>query len=326
VEPGDTPVKDKSALVDDLKNAIEEANGFCAERGIDLEAIETSADFERVRLLGHAVDSLLVSDDSKNRYLLLAANVRRVFRAILPDPMANQLAPRCALFRVIALTIGSLGPEIDISEFMEEVEDLLDSSIAAQGYVIRESPGEYETDHVVDLSQIDFELRGTLNAKLRRMVQLNRTRMNYLEQLQAMIDEYNAGRISVDELFSRLVALAQTLNEEEQRAVTEKLSEEELAVFDLLTKPQVRLSGKERDQVKAVARDLLEGLRREKLVLDWRKRQQSRAAVLLTIEEGLDRLPQTYSQDLYAQKCAAIYHHIYESYYGEGRSIYSIAA
>jgi type I restriction enzyme R subunit len=343
VEAGDTPVKDKSALVDELKNAIEEANDFCAERGIDLEAIESSADFERVRLLGLAVDALLVSDDSKNRYLLLAANVRRLFRAILPDPMANQLAPRCALFRVIALTIGSLGPEVDISEFMEEVDDLLDNSIAAQGYVIRETPAEYDTEHVVDLSQIDFDalkskferqrkhveaekLRGTLNAKLRRMVQLNRTRMNYLEQLQTMIDEYNSGRISVDELFSRLVALAQTLNEEEQRAVTEKLSEEELAVFDLLTKPQVRLSSKEREQVKAVARDLLEALRREKLVLDWRKRQQSRAGVLLSIEEALDTLPQAYTQDLYVQKCDAVYHHVYESYYGEGRSVYSVAA
>ena len=208
---------------------------------------------------------------------------------------------------------------------------------------VEELPGEYETDHVVDLSQIDFDalkskferqrkhveaekLRGTLNAKLRRMVQLNRTRMNYLEQLQAMIDEYNSGTISVDELFTRLVALAQTLNEEEQRAVTEKLSEEELAVFDLLTKPQVRLSKKERAQVKTVARSLLNTLKREKLVLDWRKRQQSRAAVLLTVEKTLDTLPRAYTKDLYVQKCSAVYHHIYESYYGEGRSVYSVAA
>jgi type I restriction enzyme R subunit len=196
---------------------------------------------------------------------------------------------------------------------------------------------------VVDLSKIDFEalkakferqrkhvevekLRGALNAKLGRMVQLNRTRMNYLEQLQAMIDEYNDGRIGVDQFFSRLLALAQTLNEEEQRAVTEKLSEEELAVFDLLTKPHVRLSKKEQAQVKTVARSLLETLKREKLVLDWRKRQQSRAAVLLTIRKTLDTLPAAYAKDLYAQKCSAVYHHVYESYYGEGKSIYSVAA
>ena len=170
------------------------------------------------------------------------------------------------------------------------------------------------------------KLRGAVNAKLRRMVRLNRTRIDYLEQLQALIDEYNDGRIGVDQFFSRLVALAQTLNEEEQRAVTEKLSEEELAVFDLLTKPQVRLTKQERAQVKAVARDLLETLKREKLVLDWRKRQQSRAAVLLTVEKTLDTLPRAYTKDLYVQKCSVVYHHVYESYYGEGRSVYSVAA
>jgi len=343
VKPGDTPVKDKSALVDELKGAIEEATDFCAERGIDLEAIEAAEAFERIKLLDDAVDSLVVSDDSKARYLLLAANVSKLFKAILPDPMAKHLAPRCALLRIMALKIRSLDPEVDISEFMQEVEDLLDRSIAAEGYVIREPPGEYEAEHVVDLSQIDFEalkskferqrkhteaekLRGAVNAKLRRMVRLNRTRMNYLEQLQALIDEYNGGRISVDQFFSRLVALAQTLNEEEQRAVIEKLSEEELAVFDLLIKPHVRLSNKEREQAKTVAHDLLETLKREKLVLDWRKRQQSRAAVRLAIEETLDRLPDAYSQDLYVEKCTTVYHHVYESYYGEGRSVYSVAA
>ncbi len=41
--------------------------------------------------------------------------------------------------------------------------------------------------------------------------------------------------------------------------------------------------------------DLLETLKNEKLVLDWRKRQQSRAVVRLSIEEILDRLPLNYN-------------------------------
>ena len=75
-----------------------------------------------------------------------------------------------------------------------------------------------------------------------------------------------------------------------------------------------------------IAHDLPETLKREKLVLDWRKRQQSRAAVRLAIEETLDRLPDAYCQDLYPGKCAAVYRDVYESYYGEGRSAYTVAA
>ena len=71
---------------------------------------------------------------------------------------------------------------------------------------------------------------------------------------------------------------------------------------------------------------VLETLKQEKLVLDWRKRQQSRAAVKVAIEEILDRLPQSYSSALYERKCQAVYQHVYDSYYGQGRSIYAQAS
>ena len=67
-----------------------------------------------------------------------------------------------------------------------------------------------------------------------------------------------------------------------------KRTEEELAIFDLLTRPDLKLTEKEKLQVKKVARDLLTAIKAEKLVLDWRKRLQSRAQVRVTIEEVLD--------------------------------------
>ncbi len=103
---------------------------------------------------------------------------------------------------------------------------------------------------------------------------------------------------------------------------TSVVTEEELAIFDLLTKPDIELIQKEELQAKKASRDLLEKLKNEKLVLDWRKRQQSRAEVRLTIEDVLDKdLPKVYTPQLYENKCEAIYQHIYESYYGEGKSV-----
>jgi type I restriction enzyme, R subunit len=85
--------------------------------------------------------------------------------------------------------------------------------------------------------------------------------------------------------------IAQELSEEEQRSISEGLSEEELAIFDLLTRPEMSLTNKEKEGVKKVSRDLLRTLKREKLVLDWRKRQQAQASVRVTVEEELDQLP-----------------------------------
>ena len=151
------------------------------------------------------------------------------------------------------------------------------------------------------------------------MVEQNKTRMDYLERFQQLIDEYNAGSKNIQLIFDELLAFTQELNEEEQRAVRLGLSEEELAVFDLLTKPDPGLTKREESNVRKVAHDLLETLKREKLVLDWRKRQQTRSDVLLTIKQVLDdRLPRAYTPDDYEQRCAVIYEHVYDSYSGPG--------
>jgi hypothetical protein len=87
----------------------------------------------------------------------------------------------------------------------------------------------------------------------------------------------------------------------------------------------MELAKKEEQAVNKVAKDLLETLKKEKLVLDWRKRQQTRAAVRLCIEEILDRLPPTYTKELYQEKCDLTYRHVYDSYFGMGQRIHAAA-
>lgn len=57
----------------------------------------------------------------------------------------------------------------------------------------------------------------------------------------------------------------------------------------------------------------------------WRKRQQSRASVRLTIETVLDELPRVYTKELYRQKCDIIYQHVYDAYFGKNSSIFAHA-
>ncbi|MEE8575049.1 MAG: type I restriction endonuclease subunit R [Thermodesulfobacteriota bacterium] len=334
---GDSPVEDKEALVEAQRAAIKEIKDLCSVQGVEIAAIQKAEGFDRIGLLDDAVEALVVSEDIKRRYLDMAANVKRLYKAVLPDSRAREFALDVAPIAVIADKIRALTVPSDISEVLEDVEKLLDHSIAAEGYVIHKVEGD---DHLIDLSNIDFEalkarfergrkrteaerIKNAVTRQLQRMVLMNRTRMDYMERFQQMIDEYNSGSVNVEEFFRLLLEFAKDLNEEDQRAVGEQLSEEELALFDLLTKPEMELTTKERAAVKKTARELLETLKREKLVLDWRKRQQSRANVRVTIEEVLDSdLPGPFTPGLYQTKCDAIYQHIYDSYYGAGQSVY----
>ena len=74
----------------------------------------------------------------------------------------------------------------------------------------------------------------------------------------------------------------------------------------------------------AITSALLEKLKQEKLVLDWRKQQTTRAMVFTTIRDILDQLPRAYTKELYDQKCDVVYQHFYESYMGQGKSAYGV--
>lgn len=113
------------------------------------------------------------------------------------------------------------------------------------------------------------------------------------------------------------------LNEEDKRGVSENLNEEDLAIFDILTKLNIKLSRREKDMVKEVVKDLLNTLKTQKLMLDWCKRQQTRAAIQVTVEEILEHLPPAYGDGVYKEKCSVVYQHVYDAYYGPTRSVYS---
>jgi len=333
---GEPPIKNKNELVKLLKKAVEETKTFCTRLGVDLDRLTMADGFEKIKQLDDAVEAILVSDDTRSRYFTHARTVMALFRAVKPDPLLSDYVPIHTSLKIIVAKIYSLNPQADISDIKSDIEELLDRSVFAKQYVKK-------SGKPLDLSKIDFEalrkefdrrkkrteierLRVAISSQLQRMIELNRSRIGLLESFQKVIDDYNAGSMNVEQTFQELLELARRLREEEKRGLRENLSEEELAVFDILLKPGMKLTQKEEQQVKKVAKDLLETLKKEKLVLDWRKRQQSRAAVRLCIEQTLDQLPPAFTSSLYQDICDATYQHIYESYFGEGMSIYGQVA
>ena len=350
VGEGECPIQRKQELVAALKEAIAEATAFCTERGISLETILRAEGFQRVALMDNAaaglvdkqviealddsVEKIVVNDELKKKFVSLAGQVERLYKAILPDPMANEFAPVKSCLSVLAEKIRNFMEPASIDEVMTKIGQLLDDSISTVGYVIHAT----EQTTLIDLSQIDFEalkqhfakgrkrteaekLKAAVSRKLTSMVQLNKTRTDLLEKFKKLIEEYNSG-LDVDTFFAKLLSFIRDLSNEEQRGVAEQLTEEELAVFDILMKPELEMTADEKKEVRSVARKLLVTLKQAKLVLDWRKKLQARADVYSTVKTVLDELPRIYTTELYNRKCDSVYQHIYDSYQGEGGSIY----
>jgi type I restriction enzyme R subunit len=337
--PGQLPVEEKAALVEALRKAIGELQEFCLARDVDLVAVTRLRKLEWVEKLKDVTDALMLSDDEMQSFIARASVVEKLFKAILPDDRANEFSEIRKVVRVILDRLAESRDVPDVSQLMGQVEQLLDDSVAANAYLIQ---GE-EREALMDLSQVDWDavksmfasghqrtaaqkLRAMLTARITNLTRLNPTRVDLMERFQKLLDDYNAGSINAQLYFEELVAIGRSLDEEEARAAKGGLTEEQQAIVDLISRPGPDLSQEEEALVKRVAKELLGVLKRDKIVLDWRKEQQTRAAVRVTVETTLDQLPDKFTRPLYAQKCDAVYQHVFDSYWDDGHSVYDRAA
>ena len=338
---GETPVRDKAGLIEDLRQSLAEAEAFCALHGVSISAIEASSDMQRLDLVTQAVERLISPDPLRKDFLAHERLVRALFEAAKPDPATFEFFSRVACLGSLAGEIRSKtgeGTAATISHIFTEINRILDESISADSYVIEDSTRRRPA---IDLTKIDFEklakefkqsrtksieieqLKTALRAQLDRMILLNRTRTNYLEKFESLIETYNTGSRNIEELFRELMALSRELSEEQQRHVRDHLSEAELAVFDLLTRPGPDLTSEEREEVKKLAKGML-GRLKELLNPNWRQTAQARAKVRLAIEDTLDEgLPRVYTKDVYQTKVEVVFEHVFEKYPDFGSNPYA---
>ncbi len=331
----DDLARDRSAM---SLEAIVAATGFCATYGVDLVAMEALplGGMERLSAIENAIDAMISPDDRRREFFGHDKYVGILYRAVKPDPAAVEFSVRVAGIATLAGAIrAKLCPNPpDIATILQQIGVVLDESIT--GLTIRE-----EGPPAINLAKINFEalaaqfkeskhkntdlevLKAAIAARLGKMLRLNRTRTDFTEKFEELIESYNSGSRNIEQLFEDLMKLSRSLDAEQERHVRENLSIEEQVIFDILTRPSPELSTAEREEVKKVARELLARLK-QLLVLNWRQKSAARSTLKLAIEDTLDDgLPDAYSSEIYNQKCSALFEHVYESYPEQNTGVYA---
>jgi len=335
----DSPAIDKSELVAALGIVTGELQVFLNSINIDLaEIISSSAEgFTKLTLLDNASE-ILLEPKNKEEFTSFVRQINRIFKAIMPDDSANQYVPnRIAINIIYSQMRLKSGLSIDDEDVLDvvrnQVNDLLDESISTIKI-------QSNLPDPINIANIDFDalatmalsiekpkqsdaekLKNLIERKLQPMVLKNKTRQDLQQKFLDLIEEYNLGAYTAEEFFNHLKGFINELEHEEKRTVREGLAEEELAVYDLMIQ-DAPLTEKERKQVKEIAKELT-GKMQEILVIDWRKKQRTKARVKNMIEEVLDNLPESYDDNLWPKTCSEVYMHIFEKYPGQGQSVYS---
>ena len=272
-----------------LLEAIEATEAHLRGLGFDPATLIGAKGFARIKGLADAVEAVYSSDEAKRRFEILARQVFIRFKALLMEPTVFAYAERHDNIEAIYKKLTERRDTADVTELLKELHRIVNEAIRTQ------APGEDQAEGLTfDLSQIDLEklrdefakkvkrkatalqdIREIVEEKLAEMLARNPTRMDYQRKYEEIVADYNRekDRTTIEETFRRLVELVNSLDEEQTRAVRENLSEDELAVFDLLRKDNLDKTARER--VKQASRELLAAIRARLAELDrfWEKEQ-----------------------------------------------------
>ena len=254
-----------------------------------------------------AVEVVYSSEEAKRRFELLARQVFARFKALLTEPSAYTLAEQHDNIEAIYKKLTERRDTADVTALLKELHRIVNDAIRTQ------EPGDDQAEGLrFDLSQIDMEklrdefakkvrhkaialqdIREIIEQKLAEMLARNPSRMNYQQKYEEIVTDYNRekNRATIEETFRRLTDLLHELDIEQRRAVEEGLSEDELALFDLLKKED--LGKAERERLKQASRDLLASVEARLAELDrfWEKEQTKAEVEVFILDEVYARLP-----------------------------------
>lgn len=327
------PVKPEQVLLGELSEAISEAQEFLLERGYDIENLKNKKGFERVAEIPKAKELINQSEETRKRFEILAREIFKKFRACLTIDGINDYRWDYDAINAVYRSLQDDRDNSDISSIIRELHTIVDAAVSPQSI-----SGSVEDTRTYDISKIDFDklrkeferyprkntatycLKEAVEERLRKMIERNPLRTDFYKRYQEIIVDYNTekDRVTIENTFAALLRFVDLLDKEEKRAIREGLTEETLALFDLLEKPN--LKPREREKLKSVATELLETLKAEQFKFqDWSEKEATRAAVRSHIHDFLwsektGLPPESYSPGDVEQKADLVFSHVFRQY------------
>ncbi|MFH6767522.1 type I restriction endonuclease subunit R [Gaetbulibacter aquiaggeris] len=331
----DAPVKPLEELVSELAEASKTTELFLKDEcKFSLSKIvDTQDNLHRIKHMQEGYNAICVTDETKAKFGVLARELFKKYKALMPEKSIYEFQEKRDAINALYTMINAKIEEADVTHIVKQVQDVVNKSIESLILELEKVEGYGQK---IDISSLDFKkieeeflkvkenqnvavqsLKDKVSKKLNRLLDQNPLRIDFYERYQEIIDDYNRGKEyrSIKEIFDELIVLLGDLSEEGKRAERENLAEDELTVFDMLTKDK-KISDKEKAEVKNAARELLERLKKKEFkVQHWAEKIQTASAVRKVIEDYLfEKLPSpSYDHDI-SVKAEILYNDFKERY------------
>lgn len=274
--------------------------------GYDYSKFTNGTDLERSKVITGAVNFIVGTDKEREREDFIKEGLLlRQSLSLCASLVERDLRVEAAFFESVRVLVMRLmnqgeGKKISLPEMNARINELLKSSIKSDGVIhlfsdIKEEFSLFDPKFLDEISKMrEKNLAVELLKKLiKEQVQIYR-RTNVVKSekfsdiIQGVVNRYLNGMLTNEQVIKELLEMATQIRDAHEAGDELGLSEDELAFYDALTKPQAIKDFYENDELIAITKELTETLRKNRSI-DWQKRDSARAKMRMMIKRLLKK-------------------------------------
>lgn len=246
--------------------------------------------------------NLLDTEEKKKNFIKHFLALKKLYTLASPHPETIKIKDDIRFFEMIKKMIirYSTTTSREIARDLEyEINQLISKSISAQepidvfSLLNKEKPdisilSEDFLSQIKEIKQKNYAvelLAKLLNDEIKVKMRKNPHRYKSLyERLKELIEKYNAKTIEASEIIEKLVEIARELREKIQEGKRLDLTEEELALYDMLLSKRIF---ENYEEVKEIAKLIVEKLGGYARIADWNKKETIKAKIRKALKDVL---------------------------------------
>lgn len=274
--------------------------------GYDYSKFTNGTNLERSKAITGAVNFIVGTDKEREREdFIKEALLLRQALSLCSSLVERNLRVEAAFFESVRVLVMRLmnqgeGKKISLPEMNARINELLKSSIKSDGVInlfsdVKEEFSLFDPKFLEEISKMkEKNLAVELLKKLiaEQVHIYRRTNVvkseKFSEIIQGVMNRYLNGMLTNEEVIEELLKMAQQIRDAHDAGDELGLSEDELAFYDALTKPQAIKDFHENEKLIAITKELTEALRKNRSV-DWQKRDSARAKMRMMIKRLLKK-------------------------------------
>lgn len=272
--------------------------------GYDYSRFIKGYDLERSKAITGGVNFIVGTDKNKKREDFLKESLLLSQALSLCSSLVKRdLRVEAAFFESVRVLVMRLinqgeGNKISLPEMNARINELLKASIKSDGVIdlfsdVKTEFSLFDSKFLEEISKMkEKNLAVELLKKLiaEQVHIYRRTNVvkseKFSEIIQGVMNKYLNGMLTNEEVIEELLKMAKQIRDAHKAGDQLGLSEEELAFYDALTKPQAIKDFYENDELIAITKELTEALRKNRTI-DWQKRNSERAKMRMMIKKLL---------------------------------------